>query len=73
MCSDTLYPRDFMSVQCHLEAAVILACLNHRDRKPGCLADIPRTLSYVTDLAGRHPELVPPCNFIDNEVDVWTK
>jgi hypothetical protein len=59
---------DLMGVQRHLKAAGIFARLNHRDGKPGYLADIPRTLSYITDLAGRHPDLAPLCAFIDNEV-----
>ena len=57
-----------MGVQRHLKAAGIFARLNHRDGKPGYLADIPRTLSYITDLADRQPDLAPLCVFIDNEV-----
>ena len=59
---------DLMGVQRHLKAAGIFARLNHRDGKPGYLADIPRTLTYITGLAERHPDLAPLCAFIDNEV-----
>lgn len=48
---------DLTGVQRHLKAAGIFARLNHRDGKPGYMADIPRTLGYVTDLAGTYPEL----------------
>lgn len=48
---------DWMGVQRHLKAAGIFARLNHRDGKPGYLKDIPRTLAYVRDVAGRYAEL----------------
>ncbi len=48
---------DLMGVQRHLKASGIFARLNHRDAKPGYLADIPRTLGYVADVAARYPEL----------------
>lgn len=48
---------DWMGVQRHLKAAGIFARLNHRDGKPGYLADIPRTLGYVTDVCRCYPEL----------------
>ncbi|MDA1063452.1 MAG: phosphotransferase [Proteobacteria bacterium] len=51
---------EFMGVQRHLKAAGILARLNHRDGKPGYMADIPRTLQYIVELGPRHAEL----NFI---------
>jgi aminoglycoside/choline kinase family phosphotransferase len=59
---------DLMGAQRHLKAAGIFARLNHRDGKPGYLADIPRTLGYITDLADRHPELDPLAGFIDHYV-----
>lgn len=49
---------DLMGVQRHLKAAGIFARLNHRDGKPGYLADIPRTLGYVFEVSGRYPELI---------------
>ena len=48
---------ELMGVQRHLKAAGIFCRLNHRDGKPGYLLDIPRTLSYIVDLAPRYAEL----------------
>lgn len=47
---------DLMGVQRHLKASGIFARLNHRDGKPGYLADIPRTLGYIVEVAERYPE-----------------
>ncbi|NIL94783.1 MAG: phosphotransferase, partial [Woeseiaceae bacterium] len=41
---------ELTGVQRQLKAAGIFARLNHRDGKPAYLEDVPRTLSYVTDL-----------------------
>jgi hypothetical protein len=59
---------DLMGVQRHLKAAGIFARLHHRDGKPGYLADIPRTLGYVVEVAERYPEISELGNFIDKEV-----
>ncbi|NNG12151.1 MAG: phosphotransferase [Halobacteria archaeon] len=59
---------DLMGVQRHLKAAGIFARLNHRDGKPGYLADIPRTLGYVTDVATRYRELTGLGEFILQDV-----
>lgn len=59
---------DLMGAQRHLKAAGIFARLHHRDGKPGYLADIPRTLGYITDLAERYPELTPLAGFIHHYV-----
>ncbi|MHB8454042.1 MAG: aminoglycoside phosphotransferase family protein [Acidiferrobacterales bacterium] len=62
VCEDeTLFLRwfDLMGVQRHLKATGIFARLNHRDHKPGYLADIPRTLGYVLEVSARHSELQP--------------
>ncbi|MBI5040861.1 MAG: phosphotransferase [Gammaproteobacteria bacterium] len=48
---------DWMGVQRHLKAAGIFARLYRRDGKPGYLADIPRTLGYVVDVASHYPQL----------------
>jgi len=48
---------DCMGVQRHLKAAGIFARLNIRDGKPGYLADIPRTLAYIAEVAEQQPEL----------------
>jgi aminoglycoside/choline kinase family phosphotransferase len=59
---------DLMGVQRHLKAAGIFARLNHRDGKPGYLADIPRTLGYVTEVAGRYDELSGFGEFVQQQV-----
>ena len=48
---------DLMGAQRHLKAIGIFARLNLRDGKPGYLRDIPRTLGYVLEAAGRYSEL----------------
>ena len=48
---------DLMGVQRHLKAAGIFARLYLRDGKRSYLLEIPRTLSYITELHGCHPEL----------------
>jgi hypothetical protein len=57
---------DLMGVQRHLKASGIFARLNHRDGKPGYLADIPRTLAYVRDVAGRYDELAGLAELLDS-------
>ena len=52
---------DLMGAQRHLKAAGIFARLNHRDGKPGYMADVPRTLGYITEIA-------PLGRFIADEV-----
>lgn len=48
---------DWMGVQRHLKASGIFARLRHRDGKAGYLADIPRTLGYIMEVAPGYPEL----------------
>jgi hypothetical protein len=48
---------DLMGAQRHLKAAGIFARLALRDGKPGYLADLPRTLGYVVEVASRYDEL----------------
>lgn len=50
---------DLMGVQRHLKATGIFCRLNYRDHKPGYLADIPRTMNYVTTVAAGYEELRP--------------
>ncbi|WP_127478250.1 aminoglycoside phosphotransferase family protein [Sulfurivermis fontis] len=59
---------DWMGVQRHLKATGIFARLNHRDGKPGYLKDIPRTLGYVREVAGRYSELAPLRTLLDERV-----
>ena len=47
---------DLMGMQRHLKACGIFARLKHRDDRPDYLADIPRTLRYVVDVAAAHDE-----------------
>ena len=67
---DEQYQRNFdlTGVQRHLKAAGIFARLNHRDGKPGYLGDVPRTLSYIVDLAPRYSELRWLADFINARV-----
>ena len=53
------FPRwfDLMGIQRHLKACGIFARLKLRDGKPHYLGDIPRTLGYVVEVAGRYREL----------------
>ena len=48
---------DLMGVQRHLKASGIFARLLHRDGKSGYIHDVPRTLSYITDIAEQYAEL----------------
>ena len=59
---------DLMGMQRHLKAAGIFARLNHRDGKPGYLDDIPRTLTYVVEVAGRYSELAAFGEFVATAV-----
>lgn len=68
---DTQFLRwfDLMGVQRHLKATGIFARLNHRDAKPGYLADIPRTLGYVQEVSARYP-LLQPLNALLRELNI---
>ncbi|MCC5867951.1 MAG: phosphotransferase [Gammaproteobacteria bacterium] len=59
---------DLMGVQRHLKAAGIFARLYHRDGKAGYLADIPRTLDYVVEVARTYPELGEFGSFVERRV-----
>ncbi|MCB1817031.1 MAG: phosphotransferase [Gammaproteobacteria bacterium] len=59
---------DLMGVQRHLKAAGIFARLNHRDGKPGYLADIPRTLGYIVEAGRRRPGVEWLAGFIAGRV-----
>ena len=67
-----LYWFDLMGIQRHLKATGIFARLNLRDGKAGYLPDIPRTLGYVLEVAGRYPELANLCRLLRARgVDGW--
>ncbi|HPE80235.1 MAG TPA: phosphotransferase [Gammaproteobacteria bacterium] len=59
---------DLMGVQRHLKAAGIFARLNHRDGKPGYLADIPRTLGYIVEVGQRRQEVAALGCFVAERV-----
>ncbi|WP_457671193.1 aminoglycoside phosphotransferase family protein [Thiolapillus sp.] len=59
---------DLMGAQRHLKAAGIFARLAHRDGKAGYLADIPRTLGYIVEIAGRREELASLAEFVEARV-----
>ena len=67
---DTQFARwfDLMCVQRHLKTSGIFCRLWYRDSKPGYLDDIPRTLGYVREAAGRHSELAPLVDLLDRYV-----
>ena len=56
---------ELMGVQRHLKVAGIFARLNHRDGKPGYMADIPRTLSYIIEVGPNYRELDFVVNLIN--------
>ncbi len=59
---------ELMGVQRHLKAAGIFARLNHRDGKAAYLADIPRTLAYISALRPHYEELEFVVDLIDTRV-----
>ena len=59
---------DLMGVQRQLKVGGIFARLCHRDGKPAYLADIPRTLNYVVELAGLYPELEALIDYLNTAV-----
>jgi hypothetical protein len=58
-CSPDQFKRwfDLMGMQRHLKAIGIFSRLHLRDDKSNYLADIPRTLNYVTTVCAAYPEL----------------
>lgn len=59
---------DLMGIQRHLKAVGIFARLWLRDGKPGYLADIPRTLGYITAVGAQHAECHPFVAYLENAV-----
>jgi N-acetylmuramate 1-kinase len=59
---------DLMGMQRHIKAAGIFARLNYRDNKPGYMADIPLTLSYLVDIGGQYPELTEFSLWIQDKI-----
>lgn len=50
---------DLLGVQRHLKVLGIFARLNYRDGKPKYVADAPRFMAYLFEVAGGYPELAP--------------
>lgn len=63
-----LYWFDLMGLQRHIKVLGIFARLWWRDGKSGYLADLPRTLRYVTDTAARYSELAPLRAWLERRV-----
>lgn len=59
---------DLMGLQRHIKVLGIFARLFWRDGKPGYLADLPRTLQYVRDVAGLYPELREFSRFVEQRL-----
>jgi aminoglycoside/choline kinase family phosphotransferase len=67
-CNKFMIWFDLMGVQRHLKASGIFARLNLRDGKSGYLAEIPRTLAYVLQIAPAYPELAGLADLIRDSV-----
>ncbi|PKD38669.1 aminoglycoside phosphotransferase [Methylomonas sp. Kb3] len=59
---------DLMGMQRHLKAVGIFARLHLRDGKSDYLADIPRTLAYITRVCELYPELTEMQRFLQEQV-----
>lgn len=59
---------DLMGLQRHLKVCGIFARLNLRDGKPHYLADLPRTLGYIVEVAGRYRDLSEFGAFLGDKV-----
>ncbi|MGB1111109.1 MAG: aminoglycoside phosphotransferase family protein [Gammaproteobacteria bacterium] len=59
---------DLMGMQRHLKAAGIFCRLHLRDGRDAYLADIPRTLGYVVQVAARHDDLAEFGHWIEAEI-----
>jgi len=59
---------DLAGLQRHLKVLGIFARLWYRDGKPGYLADLPRTLGYVSEVARDFPELREFSQWLDAHV-----
>ncbi|MCC5854496.1 MAG: phosphotransferase [Idiomarina sp.] len=59
---------DWTGLQRHTKASGIFARLFHRDGKSGYLADIPQTVGYLTDIAGRYEILNPYYDWLEERI-----
>lgn len=65
---DFLADCDWMGLQRHLKVLGIFARLTLRDGKPKYLADTPRFIDYVMQVAPRYPELQPLAELMQRHV-----
>ncbi|HEX4896699.1 MAG TPA: phosphotransferase [Solimonas sp.] len=56
---------DWMGLQRHLKVIGIFARIHYRDGKPHYLADVPRFIRYVREVAALYPELAPLLGLFD--------
>ena len=66
--ADFLADCDWMGLQRHLKVLGIFARLSLRDGKPKYLADTPRFVDYVMQVAPRYPELQPLAALMERHV-----
>ncbi len=59
---------EWMGLQRHLKVLGIFARLSHRDGKPHYVADTPRFVRYVMDVAPKYPELAPLAQLFERHV-----
>ncbi len=59
---------DLMGLQRHLKAIGIFSRLYLRDNKPDYLTDIPRTLTYVSHICSKYPELGEFNQFLNKSI-----
>jgi N-acetylmuramate 1-kinase len=59
---------DFIGLQRHIKVLGIFARLCWRDGKTGYLADLPRTLAYVQEVARAYPELARFAEFVEERL-----
>jgi aminoglycoside/choline kinase family phosphotransferase len=59
---------DWMGLQRHIKVAGRFCRLNYRDGKDGYMNDIPLTLAYIRDIAGKYQEFDDFCVLLDDLV-----
>jgi hypothetical protein len=60
---------DLIGLQRHIKVLGIFCRLNYRDGKAGYLADLPRVLDYVLDVARLYPGLTAFASLLEHAVD----
>lgn len=59
---------DLAGLQRHIKILGLFCRLCYRDDKPGYLADLPRVLRYVLDVARRHADVAPLADLIERKI-----